>query len=143
MTIPHLTIAMAIAAGLICSSASAWDQYPFDQYLQRRDTVTLDAGNAKAANTATHMINPWPPYVFDRRIPGNGERMTGAVERYRNVARIPGVPCPIVPQFDAQLGIRSAGSVSGQCGSTNIGATGPVNQNNITVNTPGTQPAGR
>ena len=55
----------------------------FDQYVQRSDTLTLGAGNAKAINTVTHMINPWPPYVMDRRIPGNGERMVGAVERYR------------------------------------------------------------
>jgi hypothetical protein len=29
------------------------------------------------------VIDPWPPGVGDRRIPANGERMVGAVERYQ------------------------------------------------------------
>jgi hypothetical protein len=30
-------------------------------YLNRRDSITLGAGNAAAANTAIHTINPFPP----------------------------------------------------------------------------------
>src|SRR5262249_45526372 len=40
-------------------------------------------GDAKAVNTATHVIDPWPRYVGNRRIPGNGDRLSRAVERYR------------------------------------------------------------
>jgi len=56
---------------------------PGGQYVHRSDTVTLSAGNAKDVNAAIHVIDPWPPYVGNRRVPGNGERMTGAVERYQ------------------------------------------------------------
>src|SRR4051812_21297796 len=114
MAMKHLMTTLAFAGGLACSNAVAWDQDPFAQYFQRSDTVTLGAGNAKAANTATHMINPWPPYVMDRRIPGEGQRLVGAVERYRDVGRISRTPCPITPQFDIQTaGVRSTTT---QCG---------------------------
>lgn len=87
--------------------AGAWDQNPFDQYMQRSDTITMGAGNAKARNTATHMINPWPGYVMDRNIPGDGQRQADAVDRYRK-ANVGATPCPIVPQFDIQTsGVRS------------------------------------
>ena len=78
---PLLTAA-TLAAVLVSSSAWAWDQYPFDNYAQRSDTLTLGAGNARDRNTVIHMINPWPPYAFDRRIPGNGARAARAAECY-------------------------------------------------------------
>jgi len=53
------------------------------QYLHRSDTVTLSAGNAKEVNAATHVIDPWPRRVAHRRIRANGERMVGAVQRYK------------------------------------------------------------
>jgi hypothetical protein len=56
---------------------------PAAQYVARSDTITLSAGNAKDVNAATHVIDPWPRNVKDRRISGNGERMVGAVQRYQ------------------------------------------------------------
>ena len=56
---------------------------PAAQYVNRTDTITLSAGNAKDVNAATHVIDPWPRNVKDRRISGNGERMVGAVQRYQ------------------------------------------------------------
>jgi hypothetical protein len=53
------------------------------QYFHRSDTITLSAGNAKDVNAATHVIDPWPRQVHNRRIPANGERMVGAVQRYQ------------------------------------------------------------
>jgi hypothetical protein len=61
----------------------AWDQNPFATYFQRSETITLWEGDAKAVNAATHVIDPWPRYVGNRRIPGNGDRLSRAVERYR------------------------------------------------------------
>jgi uncharacterized phage-associated protein len=81
---------------LIAGAALAWDQDPVDQYLHRSDKITLSAGNAKQVNAATHVIDPWPRYVGNRRIPGNGERMAGAAERYRDVIKIPLAPKAIV-----------------------------------------------
>jgi hypothetical protein len=65
---------------------------PAAQYVARTDTVTLSAGNAKDVNAATHVIDPWPRYVKNRRIGGNGERMVGAVQRYQRpqAGRAPG-----------------------------------------------------
>jgi hypothetical protein len=53
------------------------------QYIHRSDTITLSAGNAKEVNAATQVIDPWPRNVGDPRIPANGERMVGAVQRYQ------------------------------------------------------------
>jgi len=62
------------------------------QYFHRSDTITLSAGNAKDVNAATQVIDPWPRNVQNRRIPANGERMVGAVQRYQKggAARVPG-----------------------------------------------------
>ena len=81
-------------AAVMCCLALPWDD-PFEQYFQRKDTVTLGAGNAAAVNSATHVINPWPRNVGNTRIPGDGERMAGAVQRYRDVSKLPRAPKPI------------------------------------------------
>src|SRR3954463_11001471 len=54
-----------------------------DMYLDRRDTVSLAAGDAVAANKVTHMVDPWPIRAGDRNIAYDGERMAAAAERYR------------------------------------------------------------
>lgn len=54
---------------------------PFNDYLQRSDTILLGAGNAKDTNAAIHTITPWPPYVYRTQIPGDGRRSVDSVER--------------------------------------------------------------
>ena len=73
-------LSLAIALGGCWSGIY---ENPAAQYVARSDTVTLGAGNAKDVNAATHVIDPWPRNVKDRRIKGNGERMVGAVQRYQ------------------------------------------------------------
>ena len=61
--------------------------YPFDavqEYAQRSDKITLSAGNAQEVNARIHEIDPWPPYVADRRIPMNGARAVKAVQCYES-----------------------------------------------------------
>jgi hypothetical protein len=53
------------------------------QYVQRKDTVTLSAGDASQANALAQTIHPWPPGVGDRRIPMDGTRAVRAMECYR------------------------------------------------------------
>ena len=65
----------AFAASLTCSGAWAWDQDPAAQYFERKDTIVSGAGDARDVNAATHIIDPWPRYVGNRRIPGNGDRI--------------------------------------------------------------------
>jgi hypothetical protein len=57
------------------------------RYLQRSDTMTMSAGDAKQVNAVTHTINPWPRYVQDRRIATDARRTTGAVQRYSTTTR--------------------------------------------------------
>ena len=79
MNINHIIAVVTVAGACACSSAMAWDQDPFAQYIQRSDTVTLGAGNAKEVNSAIHTIDPWPPYVGDRFIPIVAKNEQGAI----------------------------------------------------------------
>ena len=54
-----------------------------DMYLDRRDTVSFEAGDAVAVNKVTHMVDPWPAHAGNRNIAYDGERMQSAAERYR------------------------------------------------------------
>jgi hypothetical protein len=121
MTTMKCAIAL-LALSLAGSSAKAWDQDFFDSYLQRSDKITLGAGNAHDTNAVTHMVDPWPPYVGDRRIPANGQRMVGAVERYRECNKRPAVP-PILPIY-TDLGGQGAGGSGGGGGGGGAGAPG-------------------
>jgi hypothetical protein len=98
---------------LVATLGGCWSgiyENPAAQYVARSDTVTLGAGNAKDVNAATHVIDPWPRNVKDRRISGNGERMVGAVQRYQR------------PQTG-----RTAGQGQGRPGATpGDGAGGPT-----------------
>ncbi len=95
----------------VCGSAAAWEWG--EQYLQRKQGVTLSAGNAHNANAVTHMDDPWPRYVRARKIPANGERMVGAVERYRDVSKLRQAPPPIVPIYGTTVGVTGAAVAGG------------------------------
>jgi hypothetical protein len=92
---------------VICCLALPWDD-PFAQYFERKNGVTLGAGNAKSINSATHIIDPWPRNVGNTRIPGDGQRMSGAVERYRDVAKLPLAPPPIATEYGVTTNIQSS-----------------------------------
>ena len=82
MRIVQIIASLALAMTL----GGCWSgiyENPGAQYVHRSDTVTLSAGNAKDVNAATQVIDPWPRNVGNRRIPGNGERMVGAVQKYQ------------------------------------------------------------
>lgn len=53
------------------------------EYLDRRDSVSLNAGDALASNQVTMMVDPWPPVSAKKNIRFNGQRMQSAVQRYR------------------------------------------------------------
>ena len=100
-----LTCTLTIAG---CSAAQPlWDD-PVAPYAQRKQGVTLSAGNAHDANAVTHMDDPWPRYVRKRKIAANGERMVGAVERYRDVSKLSRAPPPIVPVYGTTVGVSGA-----------------------------------
>jgi hypothetical protein len=53
------------------------------EYLDRRDTISLNGGDAVATNKVTQMVDPWPPVSANRDIAFNGVRMRSAVDRYK------------------------------------------------------------
>jgi len=62
-----------------------------DIYFDRRETVALGADDHIATDRVAQMIDPWPRQVEKRDIAFNGEKMQGAVERYRTGRTLPPV----------------------------------------------------
>lgn len=87
-------------------------------YQQRIDSVTFGAGNAKSANSAVHTIDPWPRYAGNRRLTANGERMVGAIGRYRDVLRLPQAPPPLAPTRIESSGLSGSSSGTPAAGTT-------------------------
>jgi hypothetical protein len=83
--IAMIKIIRTLAAAAVAAGAAGCWPYGNEgaQYFHRSDTITLGAGNAKDVNAATHVIDPWPRNVQNRKIPASGERMVGAVQRYQ------------------------------------------------------------
>lgn len=77
-TVRTLALAVVLAALGGCS-----------EYLDRRDTITLNGGDSVATNQVTHMVDPWPRASANRNIAFNGEKMEHAVARYRTDRVIP------------------------------------------------------
>jgi hypothetical protein len=66
-----------VAAAMLAGCADA------DLYLDRRETISLHAGDAVAANIVAQTVDPWPREAANRNIATNGDRMQAAGERYR------------------------------------------------------------
>ena len=107
-----LTVLAALPLGG-CYGLAGDDE--MSRYLQRSDTITMSAGDAKQVNAVTHTINPWPRYVGDRRIATDARRTSAAVQRYSTTTR----PVDQLPDIGEN--------------STAIGQKPPTNQNiNVT-----------
>ncbi|HEU4519199.1 MAG TPA: hypothetical protein VFS03_06765 [Microvirga sp.] len=65
------------------------------QTLMRRETVSLQAGDAVAWNRAVHAIDPWPPGSDDTTIPVSGRRIARAIEAYEAGAPPAGDSSPL------------------------------------------------
>src|ERR1700722_13632131 len=68
----NLALAALLAALAGCS-----------EYLDRRETISLNGGNSVATNEVTQMVDPWPRDSANRNIAYNGAKIQSAVERYR------------------------------------------------------------
>jgi hypothetical protein len=53
------------------------------EYLDRRDTISLNGGNSVASNEVSQMVDPWPRDSANKNIAFSGAKMESAVERYR------------------------------------------------------------
>src|SRR5260370_41522968 len=116
-----IAFAVLIGGSFAGSGALAWDQNPFAMYFQRSDKITLGAGDAKAVNAATHVIDPWPRYVGNRNIPVSGDRLSRAVSRYNTGSYRQPAP-PIYSLYGSAIGIAGGGCGGGGAGG---GAPGP------------------
>ncbi len=102
-----------------------WYEF-FEPYLERIEGVTTSAGNARDINAVTHMIDPWPRHVRNRRVPANGERMAGAVERYRR-GRLQFAPPPITPIYNT-TGVQTLAPATSGGGGGGAGTTTTTGQ---------------
>lgn len=75
--------ARLLAGALAAVGLGAWLAGCSDSYWDRRNSISLGAGDAIAANTATQTVDPWPAYSGDKNIAFNGQKMQGPVDRYR------------------------------------------------------------
>ncbi len=94
-----------------------------DLYLDRRDSIAFGAGDAVAANQIQQMYDPWPPHSNNVNYAANGQRMQGAVERYRTNTVTP----PVSP-----MGLQVA-SPSSTTPQTNGAQNGPPSSNTTTT----------
>lgn len=53
------------------------------EYLDRRETISLQGGNAVFANKVVQTIDPWPRESADNNIAYSGTVVETAIERYR------------------------------------------------------------
>lgn len=81
MSAGRVLIVALLAAATLSGCA---DGDPFEAYVKRSDKVTMSAGNQLAANEAIQTIDPWPRYVNNTRIPGDGARMVGVINCYES-----------------------------------------------------------
>jgi hypothetical protein len=51
-------------------------------YVKHGDTISFAAGDAQDWNKVVHTADPWPPYVMNTRIPGDGQRTAKVIQRY-------------------------------------------------------------
>jgi hypothetical protein len=100
--------AVLVLAAFAAGRASAGDVAQdcddfFGGYTHRIEGITVGAGDAAASNTASQIIDPWPPYSRDRHIRTESTRMIGAIRRYQanSAAKAPGAllatPSPDAP----------------------------------------------
>jgi hypothetical protein len=102
MTLRLLIILAALSLGG-CWGLAGDDE--MSRYLQRSDSITMSAGDAKQVNAVTHTINPWPRYVWDRRIATDARRTGAAVTRYSTTTR-PVDQLPDIGEHSIAMGQR-------------------------------------
>ena len=75
--------ALIFAAAISLGGCQTFGNDEGARYLQRKDTVTLSAGDANRANAVAQTLHPWPPGVGDRNIPMQGTRAARAMDCYK------------------------------------------------------------
>ena len=126
MKLRLLTILAALSLGG-CYGLAGDDE--MSRYLQRSDTMTMSAGDAKQVNAVTHTINPWPRYVQDRRITTDARRTDGAVQRYSTTTR-PVDQLPDIGEHSIAMGQRPPSNQNINITGSGAGVAVPVGGGN-------------
>jgi len=87
----------------------------FNTYFERKDTITLGAGDAVASNIAIQTADPWPRNVGDNNIPMDGTKAAIAMLRYRfnGSNGVGGGANGVGPGLNGGLNNGGAGGMSG------------------------------
>jgi hypothetical protein len=97
-----------------------------EMYFDRRETLSLGAGDAIATNKVTQTIDPWPRHSANDRIAANGRLMQAAQDRYNRGK----VVTPVLPtqtsKDDQSVRQTAAGSQSATSQSTSAAPAAPV-----------------
>ena len=101
-------IVIAVAFGVLLAGCS-------DVYYDRRESLSLGAGDAIAANEVEQMVDPWPAHSNNRDLAFNGERMQRAVECYRKNRE--NQPVDLDPTNDTGTAPQATATCQGQTGS--------------------------
>jgi hypothetical protein len=98
------TIAAVVVLGATVAGCS-------DMYFDRRDMVSLGAGDAIATNKIAQMVDPWPRYSGRTHIAYNGQRTQLALDRYNRGKAI----TPVLPTTTSKdyLSVQPAAAVKG------------------------------
>jgi hypothetical protein len=112
-----------VAAAVTLAGCTTYGNDEGVRYLQRKDTVTLSAGDASQVNAVAQTINPWPPAVGNRNIPMEGSRGVRAIECYRQ-----GSGQQLVSDKQGQAPNQQ--NIASGSGSASAGGTGGANQLN-------------
>lgn len=52
------------------------------EYMDRKDTIAFNAGEAVRTNIVTHVTDPWPVHARNKDIAFSGERLARVTRRY-------------------------------------------------------------
>ncbi len=75
---PSSKLMRTLALALLLSALTGCSEY-----LDRRESIALGAGDAVATDAMTEMVDPWPRVAAQRNIGFDGQRMESAVRRYQ------------------------------------------------------------
>lgn len=81
---PFNSLTRGAAIGILAVSLAGCSEY-----LDRRDALSVQSGNAVQTAKVAQMVDPWPRDSGNRNIAFDGSVMGSAVERYRTGRVIP------------------------------------------------------
>jgi hypothetical protein len=94
-----------------------------DLYLDRRETVALNADDAVASNRIVQTIDPWPAAAADRSYRFDGDKMRSAASRYRTGKIIQPQGLGTTSTWKNQQPTESGGALDSDVGSASSAAT--------------------